>query len=89
MKKEEIERENEEMARRINNLRSFISPRKLDKNFNGEHLKLVKKLQRVTNGKLLLPTLTSRNALKVLQKRNLTEASINKKKVKTEYETIS
>lgn len=86
-KKQTIKRENEEMRRRMNNLKSFLSAKELDKNFSNEHMKLVKKLQKVEDGKLLLPNITYRKFENTNHRRSMTES--NNMKGKSNYETVS
>lgn len=74
----EIDRENENMELRMKKLQSFISTKELDKSFNEEHQKLIKKLRKVEDGKLILPTISYNNPIS--NRNNNTEP--NSKKIK-------
>lgn len=69
-----IKRENEQMIQRMTNLQSFISARDLDKSFNEEHEKMMKKMRKVENGKLHLPKIPTN---KTQSNRNYTEPNVN------------
>lgn len=58
-----IEKQNQDLSMRLSQIHSIIPVKDMDNSFNQEHSKMMKKLRKVENGRLLLPILTQTNVL--------------------------
>lgn len=76
--KTKIQEANEQILKKMMRVKSFISTKELDMNYKKEHSKMIKKLRKVYDGKLLLPNITQRT---ITHSQSNTEATYYSKKI--------
>lgn len=77
VKAKRIEEENEKMLRKMLQVKSFLSTKKMDSTYKAEHKYMTKKLRKINNGQLLLPNITQRT---LTITRSITDSSYFDKK---------